>query len=192
MVRAILEGRKTMTRRIIKPQPKLGGNAPWMEGGWYPGIDHKRAKHYSNEKHLRAGLAADFCPYGIPGDCLWLKETYALVGDGVTEGAVCYHADGEDLIDRESGERWRSSRFMPRRYARLFLEITNVRVERLQEISANDAIGEGVIDDSNPWDSSRGYAAIESFRHLWNKINGPGSWEANPWVWVILFRRINP
>ena len=189
MVRAILNRSKTQTLRIVKPQPPMGcryeinGNhnkaccifdAPDLPGGI--GFCPPRGK----SDHLVP------CPYGAPGDRLWVRETWATslqpenhehAKDGYT-----YRADWTQEDDSLRDFLWRPSIFMPRAASRITLEIETVRVERLNDIREDGAIAEGV-----------GYAAyitpLKSFKTLWNTINGPGSWDANPFVWVIEFKR---
>jgi hypothetical protein len=195
MVNAILEGRKTQTRRVIKPQPDLqksfshqyppdGPRTSYGWSGWYPSENHHGARHYATWEHLRKGLAADFCPYGIPGDRLWVRETWTP--DCVSEDAakelgrapVHYRADGE--APEYLNLKWRPSIFLPRKYSRITLEITDVRVQRLQEISEDDAQAEG---RSLVKDSPLGYLP-----DTWDSINAKKHpWSSNPWVWAISF-----
>lgn len=177
MVRAILYGRKTQTRRIMKD--------PFND-----------------------------CPYGKPGDRLWVRETWANVKTEPTwtgaamceEGQIVYRADfGPEPVDWN----WRPSIHMPRAASRINLEITGIRVERLNDISESDAVAEGIesfrpvpgdgpgsIYDGYIYKDYTGKNAVpyfitdprESFRTLWESINGPGSWGKNPWVWVIDFQ----
>lgn len=186
MARAILEGRKSVTRRVVKPQPVVGDG-----GCWYPEPPRKtahRARHYANDAHLRKGLARDFCPYGTPGDRLWVRETWGKLD----MGSVCYRADDEPAVPADG--RWRPSIHMPRWASRITLEVTEVRVQRLQEISEEDAKAEGV--EAVPFCKAGrpdGMEHVEAFEGLWTDINGkrPGcSWDANPFVWVISFRRL--
>ncbi|RUI81675.1 hypothetical protein IPC412_18790 [Pseudomonas aeruginosa] len=212
MVRAILEGRKTVTRRVMKPQPDFLGsmvdpNTPF--------------------KTLDAGLHAHItCPYGEPGDRLWVRETWTDV-NMCGAPALAYRAD-EDIRDlmEEPGflddrgafnyddprvkpypfacwyaeldqARWRPSIHMPRWASRILLEIAAVRVERLQDISEKQALAEGVELEGEGvcWAGAAGTASdspVESFRLLWELINGAGSWNANPWVWVVEFKRVTP
>lgn len=195
MVRAILEGRKTMTRRVIK--------------------DVDRARHLN-----AAGNSG--CPYGQPGDRLWVRETFFALGRWETrfnakkrrdewhfvdmtdpsENGYLYVADGISntgaFIKRRSDFEpmyWkRPAIFMPRWASRIDLEITGVRVERLQDISVDDCLAEG-IDRSQIGEMT--YITMpshmrERFKKLWESINGPGSWDANPWVWVVEFKRVQP
>jgi hypothetical protein len=135
------------------------------------------------------------CPYGVPGDQLYVKEAWRAssahdtlppskipVGDSIE-----YCADPERIVTG----RYRHGRFMMRWMSRITLEITGVRVERLQAISEADAIAEGARGGHGAI-PGYGYAAtpIEHFRHIWESINGPASWEASPWVWVVKFRRV--
>lgn len=193
MVRAILDGRKTQTRRVVKPQPEYRENEslPGHFGTWLHGwnLDHECVIPSDYWKH---------CPHGQPGDRLWVRETWMnLKGTGVSGSPdpkfnpkqipVAYRAEctaeGEDArIDM--GLKWRPSIYMPRWASRINLEITGVRVERLQDISDDDVWAEG-------WESvSVGNCDYKNFGELWESISGPGSWDANPWVWVIEFRRL--
>lgn len=207
MVRAILEGRKRATRRVVKPQPVVGDG-----GCWYPEPPRKtahRARHYANEAHLRKGLARDFCPYGLPGDRMWVRETWAPHADeaetfrsyqrmemGSTRPDIFYRADGGE----PHVNSWRPSIHMPRWASRLTLEVTEVRVQRLQEISEEDAKAEGIVPHMGGWAVQDSDWRVGSptpnvaFKFLWNSINGarPGcSWEFNPWVWAITFKRVS-
>ena len=137
------------------------------------------------------------CPYGAPGDRLWVRESYAELDKNV----FCYKAD---FKEEDQHPKWKPPIFMPRIAAAILLEITNLRVERLQDITEEDAIGEGILPIKvdgmiyPQWfdyckDYKNGYAnPVNSFRSLWNSINikkGFG-WTTNPWVWVIEFKRI--
>jgi hypothetical protein len=167
MVRAILEGRKTMTRRVVKPQPV--------------------------DIHGSAFMKTIKCPYGKPGDRIWVRETFRRedLGEKVWYRADWNEKDAKELFIDQSGG-WKPSIFMPRWASRITLEITNVRVERLQGISQDDAKVEGA--DGIDWGHGRDYGGppdyIGGFKRLWESINGPGSWTANPWVWVVEFRRV--
>jgi hypothetical protein len=162
---------KTQTRRIIKPQPKFvqaltdGRFETSPDGGFDHGVEYIR------------------CPYGQPGDRLWVKETFCTpytIGKPVKGQQIRYRSTHED---DGMTYKWRPSIFMPRWASRLTLEVVSVRVERLQEISEGDAIEEGIT-----WDQDHDY--IGEYRKLWESINGPGSWDANPFVWVVEFKRI--
>lgn len=193
MVRAILEGRKSQTRRVIKPQPPAY-DINELHGGELS----KRAPYdiEDEEQRIYGWGFQDDCggyykfPYGKVGDRLWVRETFCR-----SRNNTFYRADypafekPNELSDSwdwapGSGERWTPSIHMNRRYSRITLEITGVRVERLQDISEQDAIAEGVSRRAlDPWYRT-------AFIRLWESINGPDSWAANPWVWVIEFRRL--
>ena len=196
MVRAILDGRKTQTRRVIKPQPMKLDTAQWFPG---PPGDKRNAKHYANESHLRKGLPIDFCPYGIPGDRLWVRETWRTdkLGEGeypVRKGQWIECRATPDIPPPTYPGRWRASIHMPRWASRIDLEITDIRVERVQEISPQDVCREGIrptipggfeIDECD-------WIGAQQFKPLWDSINAKRGygWDMNPWVWVISFRRI--
>ena len=179
MVRALLADTKTQTRRIVKPQPQMVTNnrtLPWEgDPAALMRLMEIQGKH---------------CPYGQPGDRLWVRETWAhgvqaMAAASDEDGPFVYAADGS--TQGRLGERWRPSIHMPRWASRITLEITGVRVERLQDISEADAIAEGV---TNSLHLTGGRFARENFAHLWWTINGDGNWEANPWVWVMQFKRL--
>lgn len=188
MVRAILEGRKTQTRRVVKPQPDFVTDERWP------------ARFTPQDADLgRLGKVIS-CRYGQPGDRLWVRETTKEDVPGSVSLAI-YDADYAHVMD-ESGahaEWWYSkpvcpSIHMPRWASRITLEITDIRVERLQDISGEDSAAEGV---TGPIGSSRAYGVVtkqfarDQFMRLWESINGPDSWHLNPWVWVIEFERID-
>ena len=181
MVRAVLDGSKTQTRRVVKPQPS------WNEND--PDLEHVLTCGRTQRQLLMEQLFAR-CPYGVPGDRLWVRETFALTGDNAspivhpTHGGAAWRA-----TDHAKAFKWKPSIHMPRWASRITLEIVSVRVERLQDISEEDARAEGV--------TLRGTTRYESecrneYRALWESINGPGSWESNPYVWVVEFKRIQP
>lgn len=204
MVRAVLAKRKTMTRRIVKPQPQH----PRFRG--MLALDDEGIELYLHDRTL---VRAVRCPYGKPGDRLWVRETWgdcspgadALVGtkwdkpwyraDADTYGLLGH--DGEGAVYVED-VKWRPSIHMPRSASRITLEVTAVRIERLQDISEADAFAEGVqcesyidyrratTEDGHPLHSH----AVDLFHLLWEALHGPGSWAANPLVWVIGFKRI--
>ncbi|MBK6854659.1 MAG: hypothetical protein IPG93_24575 [Burkholderiales bacterium] len=210
MVRALLEGTKTQTRRPVKPQPPA--DAPLIYVGRYaPALIDRRGEMYPGEDVFGAefddgsdGAWCIKCPYGAPGDRLWVKETIRLLPEfePESEHAVSeFSADGE--ITKADAWPWKRrvlpSIHMPRGLSRITLEITEVRVERLCRISDDDARAEGVEKTSQRgW---RDYGldlpnaqphAPGSFASLWGSINGIGSWSANPWVWVLTFKRVTP
>lgn len=170
MVRAILEGRKTQTRRVVKfefvktiPVPE---NSAFREG-----------TEWKSE-----------CPFGQPGDRLWVRETWAPHAD--MPPSAIYRCDrGGDYQDTVTPNfRWRPSIHMPRWASRLTLEITAVRVERLQDISEEDVWEEGCTKPSGYFGCPGQAQSI--FRSLWGAVYGHESWDANPWVWVVEFKRM--
>ncbi len=178
MVRAILAGRKTQTRRIIKPQPSQKENGWWKWDGTRPKATRATGSIASNTS---PEIWLPFsCPYRYPGDRLWVRETWAKQ----LSGKYIYRADHQDweLADYTATGAWRPSIYMPRAACRILLQITHIRVERLHDISADDARAEGCTDP--------GPIAIGEYQTLWEKINGPESWALNPWVWVITFKPV--
>lgn len=184
MVRALLDGSKTQTRRAVKLQ--VQHDESWV-GGWK--IVHKRVTQalltFNQLRGKPLGSDAALCPYGQPGDRLWVRETFCDLDDGEFE----YRADGE--CDPNVVPRWTPSIHMPRAASRILLEIVSVRVERLQDISEGDARAEGV-DKAEVLSMPCADGATAAYSALWQRINGPGSWEANPWVWVVEFKRVAP
>jgi hypothetical protein len=175
MVRAILEGWKIQTRRIVNNMPTE------VPGGYFDAYNKENWWNWWTKDH-RPALPQINCPYGNLGDRLWVRETWAPAFEPYE---FIYRADNVDPIDR-----WRPSIHMPRWASRITLEVESVRVERLNDCSAEDALAEGVSDrdpDTGAWQNPK-----EQYADLWESINGPGSWEANPWVWVVTFRRIKP
>lgn len=185
MVRAILEGRKTVTRRIVKWP--AWANAE--DAGQQAALVRDRALSFYRDgrpiKILR-------CPFGAPGSQLWVREQFSYsYGTGVEDRSPCwYWADGQP--DYGDWSRPAPSIYMPRWASRITLEVTGVRVERLQEISFEDAKAEGV-EFWRHVETLKGLAACSQHRYefedLWTSINGRGSWDANPFVWVIEFKR---
>lgn len=168
MVRALLDGRKTQTRRAVKNPDYYGcltGDCP----------------HW--DKKLCAADLRMQSPYGVPGDRLYVKETFAVADP--TTGLCMFRADEES---RDYKGRWKPSIFMPRAASRITLELIDVRAEPLHDISEPDAMAEGV-----DWEASAGlanYTARKLYRELWESINGKGTWAANPWVWALSFKRV--
>lgn len=221
MVRAILDGRKTQTRRKMKPKPASG--AP--EGAYcnpYNG-NFEHFTFWTKDNKLCAGLTGNVkdrgqktcswkCPYGVPGDRLWVRETWNMAdsAEELMSGEICGPSapfkgvQGTRSIDwvavykATSGHKthpvfgkalWRPSIHMPRWASRITLEIVNLRAERLNDISEEDAKAEGVVCPYPPEVyCEKGYP--EHFKELWTAINRPGSWEKNPWAWVVEFKRI--
>jgi hypothetical protein len=202
MVRALLAGTKMQTRRIVKPQPvKSSGThrgypLALMANDWaWPHPRTSGATTISNRPNGPLGWEIH-CPYGQPGDRLWVRETWRRDIDKI-DGArlVQYRADDaiveapRTYFDLPSAG-WIPSIHMPRWASRLTLEITGVRVERLQDISEADAIAEGWPKQIDPGAHTGGNGGpFDWYRALWESINGPGSWDANPWVWVVSFKR---
>jgi len=194
MVRAILEGRKTQTRRVVKLPERSS-----LRGTWEPttigGEDGNNIIHDDQVAIWHTGTGDVICcPYGIPGDRLWVRETWnrfeAWQGFHYAADYEGYGIGPDDDPDHvpDHAVRWKPSIHMPRFASRILLEVVSVRVERLQDISRGGAMAEGCPfpnmahgDDPRDW-----------YRRLWDEINGPESWNANPWVWVIEFRRITP
>lgn len=175
MVRAILDGRKTQTRRIMK-----GAALDWIRlpGGGF-------------SSQFIADAENRLCPFGHPGDRLWVREAWQHIDGGAVHDAAGGVMDSHDpeTIYRASRPNypgpWKASIHMPRWASRITLEITCVRVERLNDISGADAVAEGVrsrLPDNG--------IAVSEYRDLWESINGPGSWNENPWVWVIEFKMV--
>lgn len=166
MVRALLEGRKTQTRRIIK------------------GHSFESHPYLADDWHLNCEWLK--CPYGKPGDLLWVRETWFEYHHPHRAGYAANQPMGR-------GGKKRPSIFMPRWASRLTLELNDVRVERLQDISEADAYAEGVAIPSHHAFASSGNPELRNearcaYQQLWESINGPGSWDANPWVWALTFR----
>jgi hypothetical protein len=187
MVRAILKGRKTQTRRIVKPQPeRLGVGWKWRKNA------NNAVSGGDETGNALKGWMPSMSPYGKPGDRLWVRETFLVQPflwtdshgpQPVHYAATTNRAEAEDYTAKPSIH-------MPRWASRLTLEITDVRVERLQDISHEDALAEGVDDrDRMPYGLPVLSFAVANYHKLWDKINGPGAWDANPWVWVVEFRR---
>ncbi|MCM7687653.1 hypothetical protein M8S61_08355 [Enterobacter asburiae] len=200
MVRAILEGRKTQTRRIMKVQPVLNGSFYEVYGaGWVTSMKSVPA--------IPGHSLASNCPFGLVGDRIWVRETWADAGASAPDlklyranypAHVPTHYENVPPVDEI---RWTPSIHMPRWASRLTLEITGVRVERLNGISETDAEAEG-IDMEALFDAQDCYDCIAdhnmtgrptatgAFKYLWESIYGEESWKSNPWVWVIEFKRI--
>lgn len=208
MVKAILEGRKTETRRIIKPQPDDSGlhnhtkfpmSLQSKLEGWWGTVDET-----GEDKQFR-------CPYGEVGDHLWVRETWAKVL-GEEDLMFVYKAtNSEELNTGDEDDdgnifRWKPSIFMPRKASRILLLITDIRVERLRLIEKEDDdksyyaeglrwINNGCCEDCYQWTVSGKEKdwfdyPEDCYEHLWDSINGRGSYKTNPWVWVVTFKRI--
>ncbi|WP_339503944.1 hypothetical protein [Pseudomonas sp. RL_105y_Pfl2_101] len=227
MVRAILEDRKTATRRVVKgfQIPTEDTTIPAGDRQRWSAIGQKDPRYgfciFGSTEAECAKELEEYapCPYGRRGDRLWVRETWYCdhfevmrgpylkpddlnIGEALDDGTLVYAADG--LTPYEADQPiWKPSIHMPRWASRILLEITGVRVERLQDITEGQAVAEGVRlmrDGSDTWVSREGPGnlvtpwptAKEAFSDLWNSINGPDAWEANPWVWVVEFKRVTP
>ena len=184
MVRAILEGRKTQTRRVIKVQPVQSKTDPAVYG--WGGEDGCFYATTDTDDLV--------CPYGVPGDRLWVRETWTVHFPQYIKDAdepTCYRADYSNKELRETLlPSWRPSIHMPRARCRLVLEVTGVRVERLQAISDADALAEGV--EHLPQCVGPGIDHRTSYVALWDSLNAKRApWASNPWVWVVEFRRLD-
>jgi len=221
MVRAILDGRKTQTRRVVKPQP----DDVSCDGIPVKFVTHKfldrETKTVVEKSHHDDGtryVERIKCPYGQPGDRLWVREAWIQRGEWIQDF-------GEPGLGDVSGEYWKGSRdiaykaemetphgiiqsnfvapkwrgrpsiHMPRWASRITLEIDSVCVERLHDITEEDATAEGIEQVRQEWSGGDSCAnemsGRELFEILWESINGPKSWDANPWVWSVEFHRIN-
>ena len=232
MVQAILAGRKTQTRRAVN---KINA-----------GMEFQSLNREKSKAHFYGDMEHGYikCPYGQPGDHLWVREKWRPISwdyeggmgtkvqyaDGHAEwinlfddldDELDFHLKISDIMEKKlppsfvvddetfgwSGDEikqhmpWRPSIFMPKVAARLWLKITDIQVERLQDITEEDAISEGVqstihggwVDYSGSQQDTGGFAnAKSSFCTLWTSINGPDAWKANPWVWVVSFKRFTP
>jgi hypothetical protein len=187
MVRAILAGTKTQTRRVVKPHPSDDAfvlvDYSSDGGGWRPYRSDDGESQSVRGEWIEEEIA---CPYGQPGDRLWVRETWLRHSD--KPGDYCYRATHKDAdFFGQTHGGWKPSIHMPRAVSRITLEVTGVRVERLQDISSEDAQAEGWPGPDEHNSIRRAYP-IAWYAHLWEQINGTNSWEANPWVWVVEFR----
>lgn len=186
MVRAILEGRKTETRRIVRTGSYPHAGIAW----WEPAVEPGNEGRWSAKDGL-GGIFHIPCPYGQPGDLLWARETwaefYASSRGDRHEAGVCYAADGG--VRRDGQHAWRPSIHMPRWASRLTLRVLDVRVERLQEITAKGVCAEGIeLIDMPRAPIASAFGTLGRFARAWDAINGKrAAWESNPWVWVIRF-----
>lgn len=188
MVRALLDGRKTQTRRPIKwKQTRFTEIGEREDGSKWPWSED--AEH-----------ACDFwhpCPFGAVGDRIWVREAFRVHSRATDVATLVYKASERNSWTEQTRrvpvavcnkpatpEKWIPSLHMPRWASRILLEITGVRVERLRSMSQDDARAEGVIAASGPMEAGL------AFRELWDSIYGEESWKANPWVWVIEFKRV--
>ena len=233
MVRALLNGSKTVTRRQVKVQPfdlswsRRDHRFEYTAGRSANGDEIDGLYAYSTRSGEEWSAK---CPYGQPGDRLWVRETWGVIshdfdehanmidwtpdrpatlirempfGRGYYSGHVIYRADGEATWagDDDGGgddrSAWKPCIHMPRIASRILLEIIEVRVEHLQDITYEEAVAEGVHRDSacRMWTATDEGGAchkypVPAFRDLWSGINGANAWAANPWVWVVEFKRV--
>lgn len=185
---AILDGSKTQTRRIVKPEPvRVSGGVPY--------------RNPAASLHGAPGSAIYRCPYGQRGDRLWVREGLERTSVG---NRIQYRSDRAPLYDRREWtwqRNYLSPLHMPKWAARLWLEITDVRVERLQDCSEDDAKAEGAKFHDGGSVGHSGWRhdlkdvhsnARSSYARLWESINGAGSWDTNPFVWAITFKKGDP
>jgi hypothetical protein len=201
MVRAILDGRKTQTRRIVTV-PWRGSSRALPYEPYY--VDTDGELRFCDEYGDYHPIEDTMQPYGVVGDRLWVKETHALRSDidGNAEPDRARHYamfradEAGDPADpnnwHDYGRRWRPSIFMPRWLSRITLEIADVRVQRVQAISSSEAKAEGVgVSADDPLKGTGAMDAMSRFASLWDAINGKRApWADNPWVWAITFRRL--
>ncbi|HBT3131889.1 TPA: morphogenetic protein [Klebsiella pneumoniae] len=204
MVRAILDGRKTQTRRIVKG---TDGAVKFCKEWDINGEEIFVVLGEKDHTGMNPVLGAISCPFGAVGDRIWVRETFAALEPGSYEQVKPQEGHCQDLryaaTDRLAksdadirGYKWVPSIHMPRWASRILLEITDVRVERLNSISQEDAQAEGLEltgwrpTYSDPDSGGEVMTPCDNFAELWSSIYGDGSWQANPWVWVISFERI--
>lgn len=195
MVRAILSGQKTVTRRAMKHQPC---RKPVM-------VPNGGANFWSNPLYIQGAMMGSqnhSCPYGQPGDLLWVREAWAQVNVAQAPGeSWVVYRECDNRTDY--GGPWKPSIHMRRRDSRILLEVTDVRVEQLQDITEDQAEAEGIEgcipscpgpydEHGDPECDCMNLTYEQSFQALWKSINGRKSWDANPWVWVVEFKRIEP
>lgn len=216
MVRAVLDGRKTQTRRIMKNQPVPSKT---REGDFWFSCNKMHSMVHVSDFTPGNCLMPDAheffsmsCPFGAVGDRLWVRETFRVHSRATDVATLVYKASEQQSWTQQTHrvpiekcnkpavvDTWMPSIHMPRWASRITLEITGVRVERLQDISEQDAAAEGVPpagdllpDYPGTYLTPKGdFATAEvAFQRLWQSIYGDDSWQANPWVWVIEFKRV--
>ncbi|KME79952.1 hypothetical protein SM12_02591 [Klebsiella pneumoniae] len=211
MVRAILDGRKTQTRREVKLNLDIASLATtydWatsLAANHYQGLTEEQIQQKAESLRgvihpviLGNGqMVSIICPHGKPGDRIWVREAFRVHSRATDVATLVYKASERNSWTEQTHrvpvavcnkpatpEKWTPSLHMPRWASRILLEITGVRVERLRSMSQDDARAEGVIAASGPMEAGL------AFRELWDSIYGEESWKANPWVWVIEFKRV--
>jgi hypothetical protein len=210
MVRAILDGSKTQTRRVVKDLQGADYNdfASWNRPTHVLDAARKHGRFgFSGRIYGDGTIGSPFsipCPYGQPGDRLWVRETWRGLVEISEPNAIkpeygiaryvpdqkhCRRVDYAATQERDD-EPWRPSIHMPRWASRILLEIVSVRVERLHAITLGDICKEGLA--RSIYDFKPATAGFGAFADLWQSINGAGSWDANPWVWVVEFKRVAP
>lgn len=209
MVRALLAGQKTQTRRLVKPQFGRPLDIGCRDGVWH--IEGDAPTNYDGNVQMNDWHLDVRCPYGMPGDTLWVRECVANLALPGYAPVWVYRADGEtaDGVPLPPGVKWKPSIHMPRRASRLSLAVESVRVERVQDISDEDVAAEGMTAEAVRalWDAAprqrRGEVlalhpivagaslAYLRWREAWTLINGRASYESNPWVWAITFRPVD-
>jgi hypothetical protein len=201
MVRAILSGEKTQTRRVVKrASDHPDAEAHMIRGEAHFGIRGPGTFHFTHGEE--GDLPAIRCPYGKPGDHLWVRETWGMNHYQFEHGPIPKsrpadfdEPDSQYLVFRATEDdaevqnelRWWPSIHMPRWASRIALEITGVRVERLNECSEQDAQAEGAVYG---YGEGAKISQRRMYQLLWDTINGPGAWNANPFVWVVEFKRV--
>jgi hypothetical protein len=215
MVRALLDSRKTQTRRVVNPQPIE--QSGWVGGAYW---ERKPARRIHSAEQWCIRDMLQFSPYGQPGDRLWVRETFVAFGrwetrfnekkgrdewyfiDMTLETGRQYRYNGAlpNALRGSSTPTWwkRPSILMPRAASRITLDVTGVRVERLQDITDADAMAEGIqpTNGDGEWAveglDHLAHSPTDSYRELWDDLNAARGygWDANPWVWVVEFKRI--
>jgi len=191
MVKALLDGSKTQTRRVMKPQPKKTKSFWEFAGAGWSGKNVVPIYGHSLYNASKIKL----------GDILWVRETFSTM-----ENEILYAADVCSLYDKPDGWKWKPCIFMPKNAARIFLCVTEIKCEQLKNISQEDANNEGVVaycwvdeTDGKEYISAQNYLTKSldcksfksSYMTLWEYINGKGSWNKNPWVWVYTFKMVD-
>lgn len=210
MVQAILEGRKTQTRRVVKPQPDARATRCELTKSWPKQGDWAAMLDIDHNPPIIEVTDVFKCPYSKVGDILWVRETFRIINHSGYGNPYFYKANACDMDLADKDIKWKPSIFMPKEACRIFLEITNIRVERLHDISEDDAKAEGVelyakgIHYLNYTDQKAALTqfiyncrtAKESYKTLWTLINGfrdePYAWFKNPFVWVMEFKNHKP